>query len=299
MTDNLPARMEYSKALAASDLLPKQYRNSPANVLVAVEYGRALGLEPMAAIQGIHVVEGKPTASAQLIGALVRMAGHILRVTGDDTQATATIRRKDDPDFEFTATWTMQRAAKAGLAGKGSWAKYPAAMLKARAVTEVARDACPEVLAGVAYTAEELGADPAAPAAPAPPPVPTAPAPVAEAVVTVERDDAEPVAEPLVDTTTGEILDDTLPWEDEPVEAEIVDEAPPPATDGPPATQAQMAKLGALCNALGIDRDQRLAFAADVVGRPLGSAKELSKPEASRVIEQLQAEVDLVTPADA
>jgi len=288
MTDNLPERMEYSKALAASDLLPKQYRNSPANVLVAVEYGRALGLEPMAAIQGIHVVEGKPTASAQLIGALVRNAGHRLRVVGDDTQATATIRRADDPDFEFTATWTMQRAAKAGLAGKGSWAKYPAAMLKARAITEVARDACPEVLAGVSYTAEELGVDPvAAPAAPAPPPVPT----VADPVVTVERDD-EPM--PLVDTTTGEILDDPLPLTEEPVEAEIVEDEP---SAGPPATQAQMAKLGALCGALGLDRDQRLTFAADVVGRPLESAKELTKAEASDVIEELQRELDTIEPA--
>ena len=84
---SLTERKEYSEALAASDLLPKQYRNAPANVLVALEYGNALGLSPMAAIQGIHVVEGKPTASAQLIGALVRNAGHRLRVQGDETHA--------------------------------------------------------------------------------------------------------------------------------------------------------------------------------------------------------------------
>lgn len=278
MTDNLPERMEYSKALAASDLLPKQYRNQPANVLVAVEYGRALGLEPMAAIQGIHVVEGKPTASAQLIGALVRMAGHILRVRGDDTQAVATIHRKDDPDFEFTSTWTMQRAAKAGIAGKGVWKSYPAAMLKARAITEVARDACPEVLAGVAYTAEELGADSAAQHTP--PPVPPVPQPAP--AVTVERE------EPPVDYTTGEILDD------EPAEAVIVEEEPAAA----PATAAQMAKIGAMCSALSLDREQRLTFAADVIGRPLDSAKELSKPEAMRVIDALTAEVETLTPSE-
>jgi hypothetical protein len=282
MTDNLPERMEYSKALAASDLLPKQYRNSPANVLVAVEYGRALGLEPMAAIQGIHVVEGKPTASAQLIGALVRNAGHRLRVVGDDTHATATSRRADDPDFEFTATWTMQRAAKANLTGKGVWKSYPAAMLKARAITEVARDACPEVLAGVAYTAEEIGADDTP--APTPPPVP----PVAP-TVTVTR---EP--EPAVDYDTGEIIDDQPADETEPVEAEIVDE---PAE--PPATKAQMAKLGAQCNALGLDRDARLTIAADIVGRKITSAAELTKAEASRVIEELQRDVDRLEPADA
>jgi hypothetical protein len=288
MTDNLPERMEYSKALAASDLLPKQYRNNPANVLVAVEYGRALGLEPMAAIQGIHVVEGKPTASAQLIGALVRNAGHRLRVVGDDTQATATIRRADDPDFEFTATWSIQRAAKANLTGKGVWKSYPAAMLKARAITEVARDACPEVLAGVAYTAEEIGADDTP--APTPPPVP----PVAP-TVTVTR---EP--EPAVDYDTGEIIDEAEDFmltesADEPVEAEIVDE---PADLGPPATKAQMAKLGAQCNALGLDRDARLTIAADIVGRKITSAAELSKAEASRVIEELQRDVDRLPEVD-
>lgn len=172
MTDNLPApvvssrlteRMTYAKALAHASLLPRAYRNEPANVLLAMEYGDALGLTAIAAIQGIHVIEGKPSASAALIGALVRRAGHRLRVelSPDGTAATATIIRADDPDFPFTCTWTMDRARAAGLLSKagGTWSTYPQAMLKARAITEVARDACPEVLSGVAYTPEELGAD--------------------------------------------------------------------------------------------------------------------------------------------
>jgi hypothetical protein len=112
----------------------------------------------MTAISGVHIVDGKPTASAGLMSALVRRAGHKLRVTGDDTQATAEIIRADDPDFTFRSTWTMERAKAAGLAGKGVWKQYPAAMLKARAISEVARDACQEALSGVCYTPEELGA---------------------------------------------------------------------------------------------------------------------------------------------
>ena len=151
-------RMRLAELLAASNLLPEAYRKQPANVLVAIEYGRALGLEPMAAIQGINVIKGKPTASASLIGSLVRMAGHKLRVMADSTQAVCEIVRKDDPEFVFRTVWTLERAASAGLTGD-QWRKYPDAMLKARAITECARDACPEVLAGVQYTAEELGAD--------------------------------------------------------------------------------------------------------------------------------------------
>lgn len=170
---SLPAKVQYAKLLADSGLLPSAYRKQPANVLYAVEYGDMLGLSPMAAITGIHIIEGKPTASAALISALVRRAGHRLRVTGNDERAVAEIVRSDDPDFVFRSEWTLERAVQAGLCtlkngrpwardGKGNpkpWEKFTAAMLKARAVTEVARDACEEALSGVHYTPEELGAE--------------------------------------------------------------------------------------------------------------------------------------------
>lgn len=152
-------KLKYAQALAESGLLPGQYRRQPANLLWALEYAEMLGLHPMAAVTGVFVIEGKPSASAALISALVRRAGHRLRVTGDDTHAVAEIVRADDPDFTFRSEWTLDRAKTAGLLGKGTWAKYPAAMLKARAITEVARDACEDALSGLHYTAEELGAE--------------------------------------------------------------------------------------------------------------------------------------------
>lgn len=156
---SLADQMRYAEALAGSGLLPAQYRKQPANVLYAISYAEMLGLHPMSAVTGIHVIDGKPTASAALISALVRRAGHRLRVTGDDTHAVAEITRSDDPDFVFRAEWTLSRAKQAGLAGKKVWSQYPAAMLKARAITEAARDACEDALAGLHYTAEELGAE--------------------------------------------------------------------------------------------------------------------------------------------
>lgn len=169
----LDSQIRFAQLLSDADLLPKQFVGKPANVLYAIEYGRTLGIAPVAAITGIHVIEGKPSASSGLIGALVRQAGHKLRVKSDGgTTATAQIVRSDDPEFTYEATWTLERAVQAGLCklvdgkplardrnGKPTaWEKYPAAMLKARAITEVARDACEDVLFGLHYTPEELGA---------------------------------------------------------------------------------------------------------------------------------------------
>lgn len=167
MTANLPAhyqpqvlaaQMDYARALAESNLLPKQYFKQPANLLWAISYGQTLGVDPMTAVQSIHVINGRPTASADLIAGLVRRAGHKLRITGDDRRAEAVIIRADDPEFEFRAVWTIERAQAAKLTGKDTWKQFPAAMLKARAITEVARAACSEILQGTIYTPEELGA---------------------------------------------------------------------------------------------------------------------------------------------
>lgn len=149
----------YAVALADASLLPRQYQKQPGNVLLAIELGESLQIPPIQAINTIHVIEGKPSASAALISALVRRSGHKLRVTGDDERAVAQIVRHDDPDYVYEVEWNLDRAKKAGLlSGKDNWAKYPAAMLKARAITEVARDACQEALMGIQYTPEELGA---------------------------------------------------------------------------------------------------------------------------------------------
>lgn len=164
--DSLAADMQYAKALAASDLLPAAFRGKPANILVAVGYGRALGLEPMIALSGITVIDGKPSLSAQLQSALVRRAGHRLRVEHGTGECTAILVRTDDPNTEHRATWTLAKAQQAGLAGRGAWRTYPEAMLAARAITEVIRVAASDVMLGAAYTPEEFGQDDGAPPQP-------------------------------------------------------------------------------------------------------------------------------------
>ncbi len=109
---SLPQKMEWARTMAASNLLPRQYQQNPGNLLYAVEYAETLGVAPMTAVTGIHVIEGKPSASADLIASLVRRAGHKLRVSGDDTYALAQLIRVDDPDFTYEARWDVAKPAR-------------------------------------------------------------------------------------------------------------------------------------------------------------------------------------------
>jgi len=155
---SMNAKVEYVRTLAHSKMLPNQYVENPANLLWAVEYAEMIGVHPIEAVTGIHVIEGKPSASSALISALVRRAGHRLRVTATKEKANCQIVRCDDPEFTFEVTWTLDDARNAGLLGKDVWKKYPRAMLKARAISECAREACEDALGGVRYTPDELGA---------------------------------------------------------------------------------------------------------------------------------------------
>lgn len=162
----------FSEALAGASLLPQEYRNNASSVLWAMEYGRALGLDVVTTITTIHVIKGKPTQSADLMLSRTREAGHKVRIRQEPGSCTVSIWRSDDPDFENVITWTYDDAVTAGLcelrnnrpysrSAKGekqNWEKYPRAMLRARAISECVRSACPEVLHGAIYTAEELGA---------------------------------------------------------------------------------------------------------------------------------------------
>ncbi|MGC5012593.1 recombinase RecT [Streptosporangium sp. DT93] len=275
--DSLPERIQYSQALAVSNLLPAQYRGKPENVLYAIEFGRSLGIEPIAAITGVHIIEGKPSASSGLISALVRRAGHRLRVwverdsNGTLIAAVATIIRRDDPDFTFRSTWTMGRAQAAGLTNKAVWKSYPEAMLKARAISEVAREACEEELSGVGYTPEELGAEVNGDGSVV---VTTAPARANQPGQTIRDAVTPPVAPPS---------------------APVADEPPGPGLVSEPSermiSQDQQKKMFALMREHRItDKPTALAFVSEVIGRDVESRNDLTMAEARRVIDRLEKE---------
>lgn len=159
--NSLQIMQQHAKVLSVADMLPAQYRRNSGNVLWAMEYGKALGISPIAVMLEIWVTpDGKPTCSSKMMQALVRNRGHKLRLSAaaDGQSATCTIVRKDDPDYPTVVTYTMKDAQTAKLTDKKNWRENPAAMLKARAAAVCCRDACAEVLLGM-YTPDELGSD--------------------------------------------------------------------------------------------------------------------------------------------
>lgn len=158
MSAEISTQMKWSKLAAEGDIIPKEYRGKPSNILVAIGFGSAMGLSYADSLYRINVIQGKPTMSAELIASQVRKAGHKLRVYKDEKnlRVKAVIIRKDDPDFEFTAVRDKEWAQKMGLATKDNYRKQPMTMLTWRAITAVAREACPEALYGVAYSPDEL-----------------------------------------------------------------------------------------------------------------------------------------------
>lgn len=155
---SLSEQVQYANAVSKAGLLPKQYQNRPADIIVAMGLGQSMGLSPMESIYRINVIQGKPTASAELIAAQVRKAGHKLRISKDEQRqsVTATIVRADDPGYEFSVTRDRKWAQQMELIGKDNYQKQPMTMLTWRAITAVAREACPEALYGVAYTPDEM-----------------------------------------------------------------------------------------------------------------------------------------------
>lgn len=201
----LQDKLTYAEKLAASGLIPDAYKRNPPNVLVAVEKGEALGIHPIMALEEINVINGRASLSATLMASLARSAGHIVRTTSEPEQATCTVIRKDDPKFEHKVTWTRQMAEDHGLWGKGHWRKNAALMLEYRAISQAIRKACPEVLAGIKYTPEELVdiAEEDRPE-PTPQPAPSAPSP-------------EPAKDAAADRLTAiwddpAAIDSALPW---------------------------------------------------------------------------------------
>lgn len=169
----VPASHDWQRALEPRDTsgaygLAKVVVNSrmfsgygtPEAAMLVIMAGREFGLGAMASLRSFHVVEGKPTMSAQAM--MARCLEHpscklfrVIRSKCTHEVAVVEVQRREWSEPEVY-TWTMEDAKRAGLAGRQNWSKYPRDMLINRCVAEAARFTWPEVMAGV-YSPDELG----------------------------------------------------------------------------------------------------------------------------------------------
>lgn len=132
--------------------------SSPEQAAAIMLKGYELGLGLTASFEFVHVIQGKPTLSPRGALALILQHRECAGVEIADGNDACTVTMKRTNGFSYTATFTLKDAEVAGLVKPDSgWAKYPANMLRWRAVGYCADVVFPDVIGGM-KRADEFGA---------------------------------------------------------------------------------------------------------------------------------------------
>lgn len=157
-----------ARMLAASDLVPNQYRGNIANTVLALEIARHTGGSPFFVMQNLHVIQGRPSWSAQFIIAVLNTCGRFrggLKFDLDSRDNPQTCRawaieaatgeRVDGPVV------SLDMAAKEGWLNKpgSKWKTMPEVMLRYRAASFFGRLYAPDILLGMHSEEEALEMD--------------------------------------------------------------------------------------------------------------------------------------------
>lgn len=152
---NLDKKKELAQIFIKSGLIPNQL-NTPEKVLVCMFKAQELGLPPLEGLSGMAVINGKTTLQGNLILALINRSNKAKKIIVEEHEnyCTVTMSRRDY-EFEYSFSFSLDDAKKAGLIDKQIWKQYPRTMLKWRAVSGCARVVFSDVIGGL-YTPEEI-----------------------------------------------------------------------------------------------------------------------------------------------
>lgn len=149
--------LAFAEMLSKSNMVPKDFVGNPGNILVAVQWGMELGLQPMQAMQNIAVINGRPSLWGDSVIALVKaspMCEYIIEEVGEES-ATCRVKRRGEPEQE--RSFSAADAKAAGLLGKqGPWTQYRKRMMQMRARSWALRDVFPDVLRGMPIAEEVM-----------------------------------------------------------------------------------------------------------------------------------------------
>lgn len=316
--------IKLAEVIAPTEFVPAGLRGSIPKVTAAILHGRELGLPPLTALAGVHVIAGKAGISAELMRALILQAGHQLAIT-ESTASRCVMQGRRTGWEEWTkVAYTMEEAIKSGDAKKNpNYSSRPADMLLARATTRLARMIFADVTHGL-RSAEELqdmaGDDTgevyvvpeveqvtvsrqAAPSAPA---VEAAPAPArgaragspAGAAGGEAAGPATPAASPRERRRPPLTRRGAAAPEEASEQPETSEPAPEPSQDAPAAPAApsdsdlfRKAVQAAVMHFQRLEvteRDERLWASQVLIGRPISSTNELSLAEVRDLAKRLE-----------
>jgi len=178
---SLKEALQLASLLSKSNLIPKGFEN-PEACLVGILYGMEVGLSPIAALQRMAIIDGRPTIWGDVALALVEASGLLIKIeeriehTGIvgnrkalNSQNEADIIRsktaicmvlRSGRSEPITRSFSIEDAKRAGLWQKpGPWTDYPDRMLMMRARAFALRDAFPDVLMGLYFREEFEGVE--------------------------------------------------------------------------------------------------------------------------------------------
>jgi hypothetical protein len=149
-----------AKALAASDMVPKQFSGNIGNTLLALEISNRLNMPVFSVLQSLHVINGKPSFSASFMIALVNASNRfdtplLFEFNKDKTSCFAYAMQGKQKVIGTTVTIDM--AQREGWISKSGskWQTMPELMLQYRAGTFFARIYVPDLIMGM-QTREEV-----------------------------------------------------------------------------------------------------------------------------------------------
>jgi hypothetical protein len=153
-----------ARALASSTMVPAQYRDNLPNVLVALDVAMRAKLPPMMVLQGLNVIQGRPSWSAQFIVAAINGCGlfgplryEMKGAENTDEWACRACSRELSTGSELQGPWvSIGMAKKEGWFGRSGskWQTMPEVMLRWRAASFFGRLYAAHILAGMASTDE-------------------------------------------------------------------------------------------------------------------------------------------------
>ena len=159
-----------ARVLSSSTLVPEHFRGEKnlGNVLIAMNYAERIGADPFMAMQNMTVIHGKPGLEGKLVISLVNHCGRFDPIEFDEIGNISQPDKDEDGCVAYATDlksgkvlrgpkvdWAMVKA-EGWLTKNGSkWKTMPGLMFRYRAATYFARTYCPEVLLGM-QTKEEL-----------------------------------------------------------------------------------------------------------------------------------------------